>query len=112
MEEIAGSAETIAEEVDGDHRYRLSRIAAGYLLSARSRRQLGVLLPVEWLYRTEEAARAGLACIMAFHAAWRTPALLGRFEALNAQHTAACERLNDLPLMGRDIREAREALQQ
>ena len=110
MENVSGSAEIIAAEVDDDHRYRILKTDRGYLLIARARNEAGVLIPAEWLYRTEEAARAGLAGIMAFHAAWRAAlrgwpvdALFEPLEALDAQHTATCERLDDAPIMGREV---------
>lgn len=108
-------AQVIREEADGDNRYRIVRTEKGFLITARTRDQLGVLLPCEWLHRTEEAAQACLDAVMGMNALWvavshgyPTKALGERLDRLNDRHTRLCADLDDYPLIGQEVKELRQ----
>lgn len=106
--------EVIRSELDGDHTYRVVRTDRGHLVTARTRNELGMLLPCEWLHRTEEAALACLDAVMAFNAYWRAmtmgypvEALERKLDHLTARHKELCERLDDAPLIGQEVKALR-----
>lgn len=108
-------SEVLRTEIDGDHRYRLSKTERGYLLSSQMRSQTGLLIgPAEWLYQTREAAELGLAFVMTMNAYWLAMTrgysagdLPARCEAAARAHKEAVERLNDEPLIGQEVRALR-----
>ena len=113
---VHGSADVIAEHVEADQRYRISRTDHGYLVTARSRDLVGAIVVSEWLHRTEIAARACMAAVIAGQAAFRAIGIgsaedaMRRFQAATDEHNALCERLADSPLVGAEVRELREIL--
>ena len=107
-------AEVIRSELDRDHTYRVVRTERGHLVTARTRNELGMLLPNEWLHRTEEAALACLDAAMAFNAYWQAITMGYPVEALErklghlmARHKELCERLDDVPLIGQEVKALR-----
>jgi hypothetical protein len=112
-----GVIEVIRQEADVDRRYRITRTDRGLLVTMRSKDTVGLTLPCEWLHQTEAAAHACLDFIMAFEAAWRASRLgydirplMAKVERLGAEHKALCERLDDTPLVGQEIRALRDGL--
>lgn len=109
-------AELVRNESDTDHRYRITSTPRGYLVSCSQKGETGLMLgPSEWLYRTQEAAEKGLDFVMLMNAWWMAmmrgyPAgdLPGRCEAAAQDHQRVVERLNDQPLIGREVKELRE----
>jgi hypothetical protein len=75
------------------------------------------LFPAEWLHKAEEAAIGCMDLASASDTAF-TAIRDGRpsnewlmaFEAAVRRHNEACERLNDIPLLGQEIRELRERI--
>jgi hypothetical protein len=108
-------AETIREESDTDHRYRITKTDRGFLLSMRQKNELGLMLgPSEWLYRTPEAADKGLDFVMLMNAWWTAITknypvgdLQARCEAASAAHKQIVEESNDEPLIGEEVRRLR-----
>jgi len=107
-------ADLVRSEADGDHRYRITRTHQGYLITSRSKNELGLYLACEWLHRTPEAANACLDAIICFNALWRamtkgypTEALLQKSEGLNAAHSQLCQQLDDSPLVGQEVKALR-----
>ena len=103
---------------DGEYRYRITATDRGYLVSMRTSRGPGVWLASEWLHQNLEPAEACLNAVRAFNAAWRamqtglpSDALLRQAETLSAAHSQACERYNDPPLVGQEVRALREAIE-
>jgi hypothetical protein len=75
---------------------------------------MGLLVPCEWLYRTEEAAQSCLDVVMQFEAVWRAmtngypmDAAMKKLDQLTQSHGGLCERLNEKPLIGQEVRELR-----
>lgn len=109
-------AELLRSESDTDHRYRVTRIPRGYLVSCAQKGETGLMLgPSEWLYRTQEAAERGLDLVMLMNGWWTAMTrgypvgdLPARCETAAAEHKRAVERLNDQPLIGREVAELRE----
>jgi hypothetical protein len=92
-------------------RYRIAKTSDGYLITARTRDVIGLNITARWLHKTEEAALACGAVVMAGDAAFEamgTPefdtAMVAYGKAIE-EHNAACERLGDKPLVGREIDE-------
>ena len=115
---VHGSADVIAEHVEADQRYRISRTPThGYLVTARSRDLVGAIVVAEWLHRTEIAARACMAAVIAGQSAFRAIGIgsaedaMLRFQAATDEHNAVCERLADSPLVGAEVRDLRKALE-
>jgi hypothetical protein len=111
---LPGGGEIIAERSDGDHRYRITRTPAGYLVTARSRDAIGAMIVAEWLHRSEEASLACMAAVEAGNVAFRaimqgmpSEGLLRRYGELIDAHNATCERLDDLPRVGQEVRNLR-----
>lgn len=108
-------AQTMREESDTDHRYRITKTDRGYLLSMRQKGELGLMLgPAEWLYRTREAADKGLDLVMLMNAWWAAITkgypvgdLQRRSETASAAHKQIIEELNDEPLIGEEVRRLR-----
>ena len=106
-------ARCVLEDADNDYRYRIVETDRGYLLSCSQKGSLGLLIgPAEWLYRREEAARAGYEFVRLFHAYWiammhglPNGTLPARCEKAAAQHKATVERLGDEPLIGAEVKE-------
>ncbi len=112
-------AEVIRSEIDGKHRYRITRTDSGFLITARSRDEIGLWLVCEWLHRTPEAANSCLDAVMSFNALWLavsagmpTEALFQKAERLSAEHRALCEHLNDMPIIGQDVKALREQFEE
>ena len=109
-------AEVIRAESDTDHRYRITRTQRGFLLSSTRKSEFGLLMgPSEWLYKTREAAEAGLDLIVLMNAWWGAinrgyPVgdLPERCEKASAAHASIVGALRDQPLIGREVRELRE----
>ena len=104
--------DVIQSKSDSDHRYRITRIDRGVLLSCQKKlrpwRSLG------WLYRTEEAAEKGLEAMLLLNAMWDASArgydiddLTNRFASAAQKHREAIQRLDDRPS---EIGEVRLAL--
>ncbi|NKK59260.1 hypothetical protein GFM44_25565 [Rhizobium leguminosarum bv. viciae] len=110
-------AEVLITETDTDHRYRITLTDKGFLLSCAQRGEIGLMMgPSEWLYKTREAAEKGLAFVMLMNAWWSAmthgyPAgdLPRRCEIAGAEHADAVARLDDQPLVGREVKELRES---
>jgi hypothetical protein len=84
----------------------------------RTSRGAGVWLASEWLHQNQEPAEACLNAVKAFNAAWRamqaglpSDALLRQAETLSAVHTQTCDRYNDPPLVGQEVRDLRESVE-
>ncbi|MBY5385339.1 hypothetical protein HFN62_30745 [Rhizobium leguminosarum] len=111
-------AEVLITETDTDHRYRITLTDKGFLLSCAQRGEIGLMMgPSEWLYKTRDAAEKGLAFVMLMNAWWSAmthgyPAgdLPPRCEIAGNEHADAVARLNDQPLVGREVKELRENL--
>ncbi len=108
----------IERDADEEHLYRIVRVASGYLVTMRMRSRIGLLLsPAEWLFRTEEAARASLPYLKVFNRLWRAIVSGKSTEGLEQEVTAAYElasdamsRLGDQPLIGEEVRDLRRRL--
>lgn len=108
--------EVIRTESDNDHRYRITQTPRGFLLSSAQKSEIGLMMgPSEWLYKTRDAAEAGLEFIMLMNAWWGAinrgyPVgdLPQRCEKASAAHTSIVGALRDQPLIGREVRELRE----
>lgn len=108
-------AKIVRSEIDTDHRYRITQTDHGYLLSCAQRNEFGLLLgPAEWLYRTYTGAEKGLELVMLMNAWWSTIArgypaadLPQRCQAAAAEHTKLVQELDDVPLIGEEVRELR-----
>ena len=112
---VIGGAELLVDRTTGDYRYRVAATPLGYLITARSRDAVGLLITEQWLHREREAALACAAAVEAAHVAWKAMST-GHFEgALAAMqrateaHNEVCERLGDPPVIGRDVEALREA---
>ena len=110
--------QVIREEADGGHRYRIVSTDKGFLITSRTRDQLGVLLPCEWLHRTEEAAHACLDAVMCVNAIWLAvshgypiQAMGEKFDHLNDLHRKLCDDLGDHPVVGLDVKELRRKVE-
>ncbi|MGO4560087.1 hypothetical protein [Mesorhizobium sp. 2RAF21] len=109
-------AEVIRTESDNDHRYRITQTPRGFLLSVAQKGEIGLVMgPSEWLYKTTDAAEAGLEFIMLMNAWWGAinrsyPVgdLQQRCEQASAAHASIVGALRDEPLIGREVRELRE----
>jgi len=109
-------AEVIRTESDTDHRYRITRTPRGFLLSSAQKGEIGLMTgPSEWLYKTSDAAEAGLEVVMLMNAWWGAMSrgypvgdLPQRCEKANAVHSDIVGALNDQPLIGREVRALRE----
>ncbi len=105
----------IARDADEEHLYRIVRVTSGYLVTMRMRSRIGLLLsPAEWLFRTEEAARACLRYLKAFNRWWAAIVSGQSAEGLEREVRAAyelandaMERLDDRPLIGEEVRDLR-----
>jgi hypothetical protein len=108
-------AELLLSESDTDHRYRLTRTHRGFLVSLMQKSEAGLLIgPSEWLYRTSETAESGLRLVMLMNAWWSAITrgyaagdLPQRCEAAAATHRELILRMDDEPLVGREVRELR-----
>ncbi|MFI4986515.1 MAG: hypothetical protein ACHQF3_03660 [Alphaproteobacteria bacterium] len=86
----------------------------GFLVTMRSKDRIGLLMPCEWLYRTEEAAQSCLDVVIQFEAVWRAmtndypmDAAMKKLEQKTQAHTVLCERLNEKPLIGHEVQNLR-----
>ena len=117
MKVVVGGAEVILDKVDGDQRYRIARTESGYLIASRSRDAMGAMSVAEWLHKTEEAARACADAVIATSAAFRgiqrgvpVTGLLAAMERAVARHNEICQRFDDKPLVGEEVRRLRDLL--
>lgn len=75
MKLTAATAELVREESDGEFRYRITKTNQGFLVTSRARTEMGLLLPCEWLHKTEQAAQACFDAVMGTEALFRVSAL-------------------------------------
>lgn len=111
-------ADVISTHTSRDNRYRAVQTPRGYLITARSRDQIGLLVSAQWLHRTEESARACVHTVIACDQAFAAMAT-GQAESANAvfsrasdAHKEVCVRLSGEPIIGREVQELRERLMQ
>jgi hypothetical protein len=113
----------IVDQITDKCRYRVAKTPNGYLITARTRDMVGLTLILEWLHKSEESAMACAVAVMAGDRLWdammapKSDAALPAYEAAMlayetavADHNEVCDRLDDRPLIGREVRELRESL--
>ena len=113
----------IVDQITEKSRYRVAETPNGYLITARTRDMVGLTLVLEWLHKSEEAAMACAVAAMAGDRLWHAmmapksdatqlayEAARLAFETAVAEHNEVCDRLDDRPLIGREVRELRESL--
>ena len=109
--------EFLLDQVSNGYRYRVIKTPLGYLITARSRDLLGLMIPCEWLHRTNEAAVACALAAIAANQYWELrstdaePAALQDMSDALEEHSRICEQLGDSPLVGEEVRELRRSLQ-
>ncbi len=109
-------AELLRSDSDTDYRYRIMRTDSGFLLSCGQKSEIGLMLgPSEWLYKTLEAAEAGLEYVMLMNAWWTCISkgypsgdLPERCEAAATKHRDITKKLDDAPLIGQGVTELRK----
>lgn len=110
------AAEIVHEQVTAGYRYRVALTPMGYLVTARSRDVLGLAITEQWLHREKETAMACVHAVVASHVAWgamgkaHANGALSAMEAATAHHKAICDKLDDHPLVGREVQDLRESL--
>jgi hypothetical protein len=109
-------AKIIYDAISGDYRYRIAETPMGFLITARSRDLVGLVITEEWLHRTERAARACMEAVEAGHRAWKSigqqhsSGAMATFERLSETHRAICLKSDDQPVVGQEVRQLREEL--
>jgi mRNA interferase MazF len=115
---VSGSGQVVRTDADGEYRYRITETPRGFLITQRTLGGAGTWLVAEWLHQKRETAEACLDGVKALNAAWIATqagepagALLQQAEALSSAHARLCERLDDYPIVGADVRALREAIE-
>ena len=113
---VAGFGGLLLDRVTGNYRYRVAATPVGYLVTARSRNAIGLLIMEQWLHREREAALACAAAVESFHVAWKAMGTahaggtMAAMQRASAAHEAVCARLGDQPAVGREVEALREAM--
>jgi hypothetical protein len=107
--------EPLIDQVSEGHRYRVIKTPRGYLVTSRISGEMGLIFPAEWLHRTDKAALACVAAIIAFDDASSIKGMtaaegaIAVFETASKAHTEIYQQLDDAPLVGQVVRDLRLA---
>lgn len=112
----APTAEIIWHQITDGYRYRVAKLDAGFLITARSRDVLGLTMTEQWLHKREDVAMACVHAVIAGHILWKamnTGLFAGAsaaFDQALENHNALGNTFDDPPVTGRMVQDLRERL--